>query len=227
MSRIGAKLAETVRIDTTHFVCTEGRGQQWERAVEMNIPVVRPEWLEGCEREGRIVSVRGYYLNADPRLRQIGQGGGGVSQPQSPPQLQQQQREEFNERRQGIPDRTSSITTATITGRKENQRPPPFEQYDHARSGSPDTENPGTNADADGTDEAASNPPTPPIKDDAGPEQKTIGEEELKSRLEDRDQLGKKASGTQSMNGNRMVEQGVEDDGRSAGDGESFSEVAL
>ena len=74
VERIGCKLTDTVRIDTTHFVCTEGRGREWERAVEMNIPVVRPEWLEGCEREGRIVGVRGYYLNADPRLRQVGQG---------------------------------------------------------------------------------------------------------------------------------------------------------
>ena len=74
VERIGCKIVDTVRIDTTHFVCTEGRGREWERAVEMNIPVVRPEWLEGCEREGRIVGVRGYYLNADPRLRQVGQG---------------------------------------------------------------------------------------------------------------------------------------------------------
>ena len=74
VERIGCKMVDTVRIDTTHFVCTEGRGREWERAVEMNIPVVRPEWLEGCEREGRIVGVRGYYLNADPRLRQVGQG---------------------------------------------------------------------------------------------------------------------------------------------------------
>ena len=74
VERIGCKMIDTVRIDTTHFVCTEGRGREWERAVELNIPVVRPEWLEGCEREGRIVGVRGYYLNADPRLRQVGQG---------------------------------------------------------------------------------------------------------------------------------------------------------
>jgi hypothetical protein len=74
VERIGGKIVDTVRIDTTHFVCTEGRGREWERAVEMNIPVVRPEWVEGCEREGRIVGVRGYYLNADPRLRQVGQG---------------------------------------------------------------------------------------------------------------------------------------------------------
>ena len=76
VERIGGKMVENVRIDTTHFVCTEGRGTQWERAVEMNIPVVRPEWVEGCEREGRIVGVRGYYLNADTRLRQLGQGVG-------------------------------------------------------------------------------------------------------------------------------------------------------
>ncbi|KAF2872939.1 hypothetical protein BDV95DRAFT_568363 [Massariosphaeria phaeospora] len=93
---IGAKIVDTVRIDTTHFVCTEGRGQAWEKAVENNIPVVVPDWIKGCEREGRIVGVRGYYLNADPRMRQIGPG---TSQPQHqqgpppppPPQQQQQQ----------------------------------------------------------------------------------------------------------------------------------------
>ncbi|GAM84241.1 hypothetical protein ANO11243_022350 [Dothideomycetidae sp. 11243] len=70
--QIGAKLIDTVRIDTTHFICTEGRGQAWEKAVEMNIPVVVPDWIKGCQREGRIVGVRGYYLNADPKLRQVG-----------------------------------------------------------------------------------------------------------------------------------------------------------
>lgn len=72
VDRIGAKIVDGVRIDTTHFVCTEGRGPDWERAGEMNIPVVRPEWVDGCEREGRIVGVRGYYLNANPKDRQVG-----------------------------------------------------------------------------------------------------------------------------------------------------------
>ncbi|EMR90840.1 putative brca1 c terminus domain-containing protein [Botrytis cinerea BcDW1] len=71
VERIGAKMADSVRIDTTHFVTTEGRGIAWEKAVEMNIPVVRPEWVEGCERGGRIVGVRQYYLDADPKQRQI------------------------------------------------------------------------------------------------------------------------------------------------------------
>lgn len=71
---IGARLIDTLRIDTTHFVCTEPRGANWEKAVEMNVPVVVPDWIKGCEREGRIVGVRGYYLDADPKHRQIGPG---------------------------------------------------------------------------------------------------------------------------------------------------------
>lgn len=83
IDRIGGKLIDTVRIDTTHFVCTEGRGPAWEKAVEMNLPVVRPEWVDACESEGTIVGVRGYYLNADPKHRQLG--------PRQLPQQQQQQ----------------------------------------------------------------------------------------------------------------------------------------
>ena len=109
-TRIGARMADTVRIDTTHFVCTEGRGREWERALDMNIPVVRPEWIEGCEREGRLVGVRGYYLNADPRLRQIGQGVGvGAQQhPQGPGQ--------------GSPARTNSSPNV-----QRQQKPAPIE----------------------------------------------------------------------------------------------------
>ncbi|TID19759.1 chitin biosynthesis protein [Venturia nashicola] len=85
VDRIGAKLIDTVRIDTTHFVCTEGRGQAWEKAVEMNIPIVVPDWIKGCEREGRLVGVRGYYLNADPRLRQVGPSPGVNTAPPASP----------------------------------------------------------------------------------------------------------------------------------------------
>lgn len=85
VERIGAKMADTVRIDTTHFVTTEGRGMGWEKAVEMNIPVVRPEWVEGCERGGRIVGVRQYYLDADPRQRMTNMGS--ISAGQQPTQI--------------------------------------------------------------------------------------------------------------------------------------------
>lgn len=70
IKNIGAKpLQDTVKLDTTHFVCTVGEGPQWQRALNMNIPVVRPEWIKACEAERRLVSVRAYYLNADPKLR--------------------------------------------------------------------------------------------------------------------------------------------------------------
>ncbi|WPG97624.1 hypothetical protein R9X50_00040400 [Acrodontium crateriforme] len=84
VQRIGAKMIDTVRIDTTHFVCTEPRGQAWEKAVEMNVPVVVPDWVKGCEREGRMVGVRAYYLDANPKDRPLG------------PSAVQQQREETN-----------------------------------------------------------------------------------------------------------------------------------
>lgn len=64
VQRIGAKLVDSVRIDTTHFVTTEGRGQAWEKAVENNIPVVRPEWVDACEKNGRILGVAKFYLDA-------------------------------------------------------------------------------------------------------------------------------------------------------------------
>ena len=135
VERIGAKIADTVRIDTTHFVCVEGRGREWENALEQNIPVVRPEWVEGCEREGRLVGVRGYYLNADPRLRQVGQGV-GIQQ-----QLQRSQRQGQNDSQANL-QRTVSVQQspkvqqdtpiesprprdASISQAPEDSRPPP------------------------------------------------------------------------------------------------------
>lgn len=83
IERMGAKIIENVRIDTTHFVCTEGRGKEWEKAVQMNVPVVVPDWVVGCEQQGRIVGVRGYYLGADPKLRQIGTPGQSLNRTDS------------------------------------------------------------------------------------------------------------------------------------------------
>lgn len=80
VERIGARIVDGVRIDTTHFVTTEGRGLAWEKAVEMNIPVVRPEWVAACEQSGRILGVTKFYLDAL-------QPGPGM--PLSPPPQQQ------------------------------------------------------------------------------------------------------------------------------------------
>lgn len=214
VQRIGARIADTVRLDTTHFVCTEGRGQQWERAVEMNIPVVRPEWVEGCEREGRVVGVRTYYLNADPRLRQLGQGVG--LQRQSP-----QSQESLDSRKdyQQVPDRTSSL----------QQKPPQQLQEQHAEQDA-STVSSDASAQQDGQSETGENPkaPTPPPKDEVPtPEQKSVRDEQ-KSRSEDRDQLGK---GAELLNGqnppNGLSADSEVGDDTKPGDGDSFSEVTL
>ncbi|KAK3176150.1 hypothetical protein OEA41_007472 [Lepraria neglecta] len=164
VDRIGGKIVENVRIDTTHFVCTEGRGPQWEKAQEMNIPIVRPEWVEGCEREGRIVGVRGYYLNADPRLRQVGQSVGMQQQqqqqqsqrPQQPQRTESQRTVPLQERQQQPPTPlTSQPLSSTLpppspserpSSNSEDSRPPPsVPEKDHPAQGRPS---------ADGTEES-------------------------------------------------------------------------
>ncbi|KAI9722561.1 MAG: Chitin synthase, class 5 [Chrysothrix sp. TS-e1954] len=124
IERMGAKLNESVRIDTTHFVCTEGHGEDWERAMEMNVPVVVPDWVKGCEREGRIVGVRGYYLNADPKLRQVGPGAGlqrnESQQSEMPMRSRQESRQELPSNA-GTP--RTEITPATPEKTQQERRP--------------------------------------------------------------------------------------------------------
>lgn len=55
---------DRVKVDTTHFICTRENKQNPEfvKANDMNIPIIRPEWLKACERERRIVGVRDFYV---------------------------------------------------------------------------------------------------------------------------------------------------------------------
>ncbi|KAK8251666.1 hypothetical protein IWZ00DRAFT_523353 [Phyllosticta capitalensis] len=160
VTAIGAKMIDQVRIDTTHFVCTEGRGPTWEKAVEMNIPVVVPDWVKACEREGRIVGVRQYYINADPRLRQIG-----------PPAGQQQQQQQ--QQGQATHGRSHSM--------QQNQKSPPMPSPqlgitpptpEQARkeptngTGNGSGTNMVTVAEKDPADASESEPPAPPPKDE-------------------------------------------------------------
>ncbi len=144
VERIGAKMADSVRIDTTHFVTTEGRGIAWEKAVEMNIPVVRPEWVEGCERGGRIVGVRQYYLDADPRQRTIPQTvvtqqiapepqRTTTSRKEAPlPEVPTEDREA--ERTNGSNDREASSHTAATKHVKVEDADEEYEDDDHVSS---------------------------------------------------------------------------------------------
>ena len=147
VNRIGAKFIDTVRIDTTHFVCTEPRGQAWEKAVEMNVPVVVPDWVKGCEREGRIVGVRGYYLDADPKLRQMGtstvqRSSVSTAAARDSPRI---------ERTPPTPERpTRSERTNTDDGASDPPQPPPKSSIDS---------NPQHEASSAGEENISSGPP--------------------------------------------------------------------
>ncbi|GAA5850975.1 hypothetical protein JCM8547_009144 [Rhodosporidiobolus lusitaniae] len=68
---MGAKASETLQIDTTHFVATSsasrsnpqgGPGVEYQKAVQLSIPVVSPEWLLACHRSQKLVPISAYYL---------------------------------------------------------------------------------------------------------------------------------------------------------------------
>ena len=134
VQRIGAKMIEGVRIDTTHFVCTEPRGLDWDKAVEMSVPVVVPDWVKGCEREGKIIGVRAYYLDADPNKRTIG--------PSAQQQQQQQDAGRSGQSQQGggraVPMRDSpriEHTPPTPEQSRPDQGFPPQQQQQSRENG--------------------------------------------------------------------------------------------
>ncbi|KAL4793982.1 hypothetical protein BDV19DRAFT_208127 [Aspergillus venezuelensis] len=152
LDRIGGKLIDSVRIDTTHFVCTEGRGPLWEKAVEMNIPVVVPEWVDACEAEGTIVSVRGYYLNADPKLRQLGTLHGSSQHQRTTSSI-------------ASPSRPSQSQSLSLPGNQQegalSTAEPPVTPFPGASmSGQPKAE------EDDRVSEEEESPPPPPPKDE-------------------------------------------------------------
>jgi hypothetical protein len=153
LDRIGGKLIDTVRIDTTHFVCTEGRGPLWEKAVEMNIPVVVPEWVDACEAEGTIVSVRGYYLNADPKARQLGPIHGSTQHQRTTSSIASPSRQSQSQ---------SLSLPANQSERDQNTSEPPPTPFPGANmSGQPKAED-----DDRVSSETSESPPPPPPKDE-------------------------------------------------------------
>ncbi|GME90475.1 unnamed protein product [[Candida] boidinii] len=69
IKEIGARpVSSIVKTETTQFVCTQSGGAEYDKAVSMNIPIIRPEWLKACEQEKRIVGVNKFYLSSEPAI---------------------------------------------------------------------------------------------------------------------------------------------------------------
>jgi len=80
LQEMQAKWSDRLQIDTTHFVCTSpaatptgaqtsgsissAPGVEYQRALQLSIPIVQPEWILACYAEKKMVPISGYYLGA-------------------------------------------------------------------------------------------------------------------------------------------------------------------
>ncbi|KAJ7291550.1 hypothetical protein C8J57DRAFT_1273397 [Mycena rebaudengoi] len=77
-----AKWSDKIQIDTTHFVCTTpaatpsgaqasgsspiAPGVEYQRALQLSIPVVQPHWIFACHTEKKLIAIAPYNLGAVP-----------------------------------------------------------------------------------------------------------------------------------------------------------------
>ncbi|KAF7975167.1 hypothetical protein HWV62_10353 [Athelia sp. TMB] len=100
---MGAKWSDKIQIDTTHFVCTTpaavgggpqatgGAGVEYQRALQLSIPVVQPAWIFACNNEKKMMPIAQFYLGAtSPQVaaytRPQSMSQANLSQSQSPSQ---------------------------------------------------------------------------------------------------------------------------------------------
>ncbi|GAA5854507.1 hypothetical protein JCM9279_000823, partial [Rhodotorula babjevae] len=124
---LGAKSDSKIQIDTTHYVATSaaspsapdsGPSVEYQKAVQLSIPIVTPEWLLACARAHKLVPIAPYYLGqtnraaslssaqlvtsqGEPRSRPV--AGAGAAASSSRPQPVQEEREPEQEREQPPP----------------------------------------------------------------------------------------------------------------------------
>ncbi|KAL1921010.1 uncharacterized protein VTP21DRAFT_11645 [Calcarisporiella thermophila] len=67
IQRVDAQWNEEVTSDTTHLIATLPGGKNFEKAMRLSIPIVKPEWLIQCEKNSKLVPCLPYYLVASPQ----------------------------------------------------------------------------------------------------------------------------------------------------------------
>ncbi|KAK4145342.1 uncharacterized protein C8A04DRAFT_35837 [Dichotomopilus funicola] len=205
VERIGAKIVDGVRIDTTHFVTTEGRGLLWEKANELNIPIVRPEWVEACERNGRILGVTKFYLDAvrvgPPFDERPGTAGttGTAAQAASPPQPS--------------PPQNEAARPETTAGQKEEG-----DDGEESDSASEDDEEAGQEGGKEDREEQKA-------RTGGQDEQKMLADERDEKQLVSRPKPTVEDEAEEDTGSKPAVEDGK--GSKSPGDGSSFQDVAL
>jgi hypothetical protein len=80
LREMNAKWSDKIQIDTTHFVCTSpavtpsgaqasgttstAPGVEYQRALQLSIPVVQPQWVLACHAEKKMVPIQQFYLGS-------------------------------------------------------------------------------------------------------------------------------------------------------------------
>ncbi|GAA5927540.1 hypothetical protein JCM1841_002334 [Sporobolomyces salmonicolor] len=115
VGEMGARWDDKIQIETTHFVATSsagradpraGPGVEYQKAMQLSIPVVSPEWLLACHRSSKLVPISAYYLGqtnhaaslssaqlvSSPPARKVTAAAAAVPQqiPEAPVQREQQ-----------------------------------------------------------------------------------------------------------------------------------------
>lgn len=80
LGEMRAKWSDKIQIDTTHFVCTTpaatsaagqatgGAGVEYQRALQLSIPVVQPHWILACHSQRKYVASPFYIISLTYRL---------------------------------------------------------------------------------------------------------------------------------------------------------------
>ncbi|KAI0691356.1 hypothetical protein C8T65DRAFT_763114 [Cerioporus squamosus] len=76
LREMGAKWSDKIQIDTTHFVCTTPAATPsaahatnnpiYQKALQLSIPVVQPQWIFACHAEKKMMPIRPFYLGENP-----------------------------------------------------------------------------------------------------------------------------------------------------------------
>jgi hypothetical protein len=62
LEKYGASFSEEITAENSHLICTIPKGPKYEKALELNIPCVTPEFLKECENNSLIQPSNLFYV---------------------------------------------------------------------------------------------------------------------------------------------------------------------
>lgn len=153
LEQMNAKWTDKVQIDTTHFVCTtstpsnnnvdgghdgggSGPGAEYQKAVQLSLPIVQPQWILACQHERRLMPIAHFQLGVPVAAYSTSEPPPFVRPPSSPNTptadrrnsiLAEQQAQSINRARSPetsararIEDQAKTSTTSNNVGEEEN-----------------------------------------------------------------------------------------------------------